>query len=88
MSNMNHTAFAQAGLQELTFDEIELINGAVDWGEVGAGAVGGAVGGAIGGAVGGAVTGGPAGAGVGAVAGAIGGAVGGAVTAIISTWDD
>lgn len=29
MSNMNHAAFAQAGVQELSFNEIEEVGGAV-----------------------------------------------------------
>ncbi|MEP0390631.1 MAG: hypothetical protein ABJ205_07660 [Erythrobacter sp.] len=34
MSNMNHAAFAQCGIQELSFDDIEMVGGAVDWGGV------------------------------------------------------
>lgn len=95
MSNMNHAAFAQAGLQELSFGEIDLVNGAVDWGQVASdamegatiGLVAGAAGGAAAGAMAGGVGAGP-GAAAGGVAGAVGGAVAGALGAIFDTWGD
>lgn len=81
MSHMNQAAFAPVGgIQELSFDEIQGVDGgAGTWKELGAMVAGGMIGGAVTGAIAGAV-GGPGGAGAGATAGAIGGGVGAVVT--------
>jgi hypothetical protein len=95
MSYMNASDFcAPAGIQELRFDEIDFVNGAVNWRKVGNSFVGGAIGGAVGGAVTGGITGaafGPGalvGAAVGAAAGGWGGGLAAATTEIYNTWND
>jgi hypothetical protein len=76
-------AFAGAGIQELSFGEIDLVGGAINWGAVVHAGLGGALaggsGGAAAGAVGGLVLGGPGGAIGGAFIGAATGALGGLV---------
>ena len=78
------------GLRELSLSELELVDGGIDWGQVGTAATIGGVAGAVGGGVTGALSGaffGGIGAGPGAMVGAglggIGGAVTGAVTSIM-----
>lgn len=74
------------GMRELTFDEIEMVGGALDGVAVAkaafVGFISGGVGGAAGGAAAGALAGG-VGALPGAFAGMVGGAVGGAVTGAV-----
>lgn len=93
MSYMNSFGFcAPAGIQELGFDEIDFVNGAVNWQQVGNAFVGGAIGGAVGGAVTGGITGaafGPGalvGAAVGAAASGWGGGLAAGITEIYYTW--
>ena len=95
MSELNHAAFTHGGIQELSFGQVDLVGGAVDWGTVATetikGAVIGAAAGAAGGAAGGAMVAGVGavpGAASGAVTGGVGGAVAGALTAIYDTWND
>lgn len=75
-------AFARSGIQELSFDEIDLVAGGTDWGAVVKGGLwgsveGSTVGGIAGGLYGGLV--GPGGAIGGFAIGAAGGALGGLV---------
>lgn len=84
-------AFATAGIQELSFTELDMVAAGINWGAVGNQALGGAIAGGIGGAIGGAVTGtmvGGIGAGPGAVAGGIGGAIAGGIGgAAMEIWN-
>lgn len=70
-------------MRELTFDEVMLVSGGTDWGQVVEGGLNGALeGGTVGAATGlvaGAVTGGPGGAAGGAFVGAAGGSLGGLI---------
>lgn len=76
------------GPRELAWDELGLIDGGINWGQVGqaagVGAVSGAVGGAVTGGLAGAFVGG-IGAGPGALAGAGLGGIGGAMTGAIAS---
>ncbi|MET0241735.1 MAG: hypothetical protein ABW184_17725 [Sphingobium sp.] len=78
-------------ITEMTFSEIDLVDGGLDWGAIGNQALGGALAGGIGGAAGGAVTGlmvGGIGAGPGALAGGVGGAIAGGIGgAAVEAWN-
>lgn len=85
MSYMDHAEFAPVvGIQELRFDEIDLIvGGRGEWKDLGPMVAGGMIGGAISGAIAGS-PGGVHGAGLGATAGAIGGGAAAVITWVLT----